>query len=318
MNVEITGKGTILMGSKFAADGPSDREVLFVSHAHWDHLAGLKRRVLESQTVVSSAATLDLASELLGFRPRNAFALEHNKSFRAGDEHLTIYPANHILGSAQALVETKQGSVGYTGDFKQPDTPVLQPDTLVIEATYGAPMYQRQLGEAEVAFVEIVEKCLKNGPLTVYAYAAKAQEAMSLLNGFVDANFLLDEECHKMAQVYSKHGYKLPRFHQLSAAKELDITFGSNTVIFKTLGKSNEKCIGTKIVLSGWSPSVINTIRGGYMIRLSDHADFTQLLQYVEESRPKIVYTDGSRSSYAQVLAKAIEKRLGITARAAP
>jgi putative mRNA 3-end processing factor len=306
------------MGSKFAADGPSDREVLFVSHAHWDHLAGLKRRSSEKQIIVSSAATLDLASELLGFMPRNALALEPNRRFQVGDECLTIYPANHILGSAQALVETKQGSVGYTGDFKQPDTPVMQPDALVIEATYGAPMYQRQLGEAEVAFVEIVEKCLKNGPLTVYAYAAKVQEAMSLLNGFVDADFLLDKECHKMAQVYSRHGYRLPQFHQLGAAKDSDRSSGSNKVIFKTLGKSNEKCSGTKIILSGWSSSVVNTIRGGYMIRLSDHADFTQLLQYVEESRPRIVYTDGSRSSYAQVLAKAIEKRLGITARAAP
>ena len=62
---------------------------------------------------------------------------------------MTLYPAGHCLGSAQALVESKETGerLLYTGDIKSRTSPTNEPlevvpcDTLVIEATYGKPEY---------------------------------------------------------------------------------------------------------------------------------------------------------------------------------
>lgn len=306
--VEMNEMGAILIGGEIAADGPCHGRTLFVSHAHSDHLGGLKKR-MGGRTVVCTAPTYDLAAYALGFRPWGVRVVEYNRPVELSEEKLTLYPSTHILGSAQALVETKHGSVVYTGDFKQPNTPIIEADVLVIEATYGAPSYTREVGDAEVALVEAVEKHVKEGPVCVYGYASKVQEALSILKGFVDADFLLDRTCEKVAQIYLKHGFKLPRYRPLNGEKP-----GSGCVIFKTLKHAGERFEGIKIILTGWSPRLVAKIRGGYMIRLSDHADYTQLLEYVECAKPKVVYTDGWRSNYAAVFAKEIERRLGIRA----
>ncbi|HML02483.1 MAG TPA: hypothetical protein VK487_03815, partial [Candidatus Bathyarchaeia archaeon] len=55
-----------------------------------------------------------------------------------------------------------------------------------------------------------------------------------------------------------------------------------------------------------------------YVLALSDHSDFNGLLQYVEESKPKLVITDNFRAGDAQVLAQEIQKRLGIKSLSLP
>jgi putative mRNA 3-end processing factor len=311
-DVSINSKGAILIGSEFAADGPCSERTLFVSHAHSDHIGGLRRRGGSRETLCTPA-TYDLACHTLGYRPSGVRTVGYSKPVTYGEETLTLYPATHILGSAQALVETRFGSVAYTGDFKQPGTPILGADVLIMEATYGAPIYRREVGDAEVALVETVEKHLHDGPICIYGYTSKVQEALAILRGFIDAEFLLDSACDKVAKIYLKHGFKLPKYNLLDQEK-----VEGRSVVFKSLSKARERFHGTKIVLTGWAPSLVTRVEGGYMIRLSDHADYNQLLNYVEEARPKVVYTDGWRSSYAKVLAKEIENRLGIKAHPLP
>jgi putative mRNA 3-end processing factor len=55
-----------------------------------------------------------------------------------------------------------------------------------------------------------------------------------------------------------------------------------------------------------------------HVVALSDHADFKELLEYVRESKPKLVITDNYRVGGAKALAHEIEKRLAIPAKALP
>lgn len=55
-----------------------------------------------------------------------------------------------------------------------------------------------------------------------------------------------------------------------------------------------------------------------YVIALSDHSDFNELLEYVKRCSPRMVITDRYRSEAANILAHEIEKRLKIPAKAAP
>ncbi|MCL5788359.1 MAG: MBL fold metallo-hydrolase [Candidatus Marsarchaeota archaeon] len=315
-SVKISRSGTIELEETIACDGPTSKKHLFVSHAHSDHLGGVRKQVKSDGLVLATKETCDLASHLLGVdRKRGFVEIEYQKPFQIDESNITFFRANHILGAAQILLESPQGSVVYTGDFKQPGTPVIGADVLVIESTYGAPIYRRTPGEAEVALVETVVKLLKTGPVTVYAYAAKVQEAMSLLDGFVNTEFFLDDACYSVAKIYARHGYKLPRFHSLSNCSPEK---SSQAVFFKSMRGSANHSSGSKVVLTGWAPTTVSPIEGGYMIRFSDHADFDQLIDYIRECSPKLVVTDSSRSGYAAILASYVNKKLGLKAKCMP
>ena len=75
-----------------------------------------------------------------------------------------------------------------------------------------------------------------------------------------------------------------------------------------------------KIMVSGWEFAEPCRQIGEkeYVIALSDHSDFEELIDYVRRCRPKLVITDNYRIGYAKVLAKEIKRRLGIRAIAAP
>ncbi|OYT51959.1 MAG: hypothetical protein B6U76_10410 [Desulfurococcales archaeon ex4484_217_2] len=74
------------------------------------------------------------------------------------------------------------------------------------------------------------------------------------------------------------------------------------------------------IILTGWEfkEPLRRLNNKTYIVALSDHADFEQLLEYVEESKPKVVVTDASREGSAHILAREIRKRLSIPAIALP
>src|SRR6476469_3660811 len=78
-------------------DPHSSRPVAFVSHAHSDHIG-------RHEHVLATAAT----AAMMRLRGRTAprfRTLEFGRRFPFGDAQVTLYPAGHILGSAQILVE---------------------------------------------------------------------------------------------------------------------------------------------------------------------------------------------------------------------
>ena len=62
--------------------------------------------------------------------------------------NITLYPAGHILGSAQILLENKKNKVLITGDYKtvSDDTAqsfeLVKTETLITEATFGLPIFK--------------------------------------------------------------------------------------------------------------------------------------------------------------------------------
>src|SRR5690606_15344935 len=92
----------------------------FVSHAHFDHLAPHAevlcsegtRRLMQERMNTSTAAGAAPA------RIEHVLPFGHTERFTAAS-HITLHPAGHIFGSAQALiVHEEHGSLLYTGDFK--------------------------------------------------------------------------------------------------------------------------------------------------------------------------------------------------------
>lgn len=311
--VDITAEGAILLGKSFAVDSHEDRSVRVISHAHYDHLLKIEKSVLRSKFIVGTKVTLDLAVEL-GYISRDLLALyikklrplEYYEVFEIDNEKLTLYPAEHIPGASQVLVEVDGLRLAYTGDFKFPGTPVIEePDVLVIESTYGNPSHVRPFKDSVPRYLAdlVAEGLLKYGRVNLYGYHGKLQEAMKILrdNG-IDALFVLTEKVCRATKVLEKYGMNFGNY----ICNEGPL-YTERAVFFKHFASARYRRLDGEslhIILSGWEfrEPVRKIDDFSYVVALSDHADYSDLISYVKKSNPGLVVVDGYRDGDARGL----------------
>lgn len=131
--------GVSLPGHRLWLDPLVVRTFAFISHAHTDHARRHKEALLTPQT-------LALIPE--SRRPRGWRMLGYHETMRRGQAAVTLYPAGHMLGSAQLLFEHHGTTLLYTGDIKLRQaggvapTHIPKADVLIIETTYGRPHFR--------------------------------------------------------------------------------------------------------------------------------------------------------------------------------
>jgi putative mRNA 3-end processing factor len=313
------------LGDSVACDAfCADRPLRIVTHAHADHLGGLRKSLRCCQKVLMTPATRDLAETLndtLTLKDAPIETLEYGKTLMFGEEKITLTKADHILGAAQVLVEDAGGiRIAYTGDFRIDGTPVVESDVLVVEATYGSPSCRRNFDvDVRKLLVSMVERRLRGGAVYVFGYYGKLQEVMQLLReADVSVPFVMPQRMHDVTKVCERHGMKLgctalstePDGHEL-LEKNLPCVAFYHMNARDHVGQKN-----ARITVSGWefnSPCKQIGDRE-YLVALSDHSDFDGLIEYVKQSKAKQVITDNYRVSHGAVLAKEIHKRLGVCA----
>jgi len=328
--VDITPRGAVLLGKYTACDAFNEANPLrVVTHAHSDHMLGLKESLENCEAVLMTPATKDLIDALKGplfLMRRNVRPLRYGELFSYRDEKLTFHLADHILGAAQVLVEDAEGTrILYTGDFRLRGTPIIESDILVMEATYGNPSRVRPFKKTiESNLVSLVEQGLKSGPVYLFTYYGKIQETMQILHkAGVKAPFIVPEKVFHVSKICEKHGMRLGRHLLLSSdenAKTI-IQEGKPYLAFYHMGSRRYVGKGAfRIYVSGWEfrAPYRQISEKEYILSLSDHSDFEGLLGYVKGSRPKLVITDNYRIGDAKTLAKEIEKRLKIPAKPLP
>ncbi len=325
----VSSRGAILLGNYVACDAFDEGKPLrVVTHAHYDHMLGLQESLKRCEAVMMTPATKDLIDVMKGplfLMAGDVKTLEYEQASTYRDERLTLYYANHILGSAQVLVEDDEGTrVLYTSDFRVPKTSIVEADALVIEATYGNPGRTRPFERTvEDALISLVEQGLKQGPVCVFGYHGKLQEVMQILHSAgVRAPFITPEKVFHVSKVCERHGMRLGRY-LLSIDERARSTVERREphVAFYHMG--SKRYVGKdalRIYVSGWefgSPCR-KIAENEYIVALSDHSDFEGLLKYIRESKPKLVITDNYRIGDAETLAKQVQKRLGIPAKPLP
>lgn len=329
MKATVTAKGAILLGKYVACDAFDESMPLrVVTHAHADHLKGLRRSLRTCEKVLLTEATKDLVDVLRGplfLMGGDVKTLGYGKTLQYGEERITFFKADHILGAAQVLVEDAEGArIVFTGDFRIDDTPVLDADLLVIEATYGTPSCNRSFSRnVRDLLVSLVEEGLKEGPVYVFGYHGKLQEIMHVLYmAGVKVPFIVPERVFHVCKICERHGMRLGHL-MLSREKEAkEILDGDTSCVAFHHMASRKKVTshGFRIYVSGWqfSSPCREIAEREYVVALSDHSDFDGLIEYVRRSKPKLVITDNSRAGHAETLAKEIRKRFGISTMALP
>jgi putative mRNA 3-end processing factor len=325
----VTKSGAVLLGDSVACDAhdPS-RPLRVVTHAHADHLYGLRSSLKGCEKVLMTKATRDLTQTLNGSLKLKdtpvVKTLEYGKVIKYGDEKISFFKADHILGACQVLVEDAGGiRIVWTGDFRLDGTPVVDCDVLVVEATYGSPSCRRNFNvDVRELLVSMIEQRLRGGTVYVFGYHGKLQEVMKILrNADVEVPFVMPERVYEVTKVCEKHGMKLGCL-SLSTDNEGHELLDGNLPCVAFYHMNQRQHVGlrnARICVSGWE--FRNPCRQigdrEHLVALSDHSDFDGLIEYVKQSGAKQVITDNFRSN-GDALAREINKRLGIVAVAMP
>src|SRR5277367_962037 len=160
MVVEFHEAGLYLPQISLWLDATTDCAATWISHGHSDHSRGCHGLVLGTPAPLRFS-NIRLPAPSGEPEPRE-LPLPCGESVEWNGARLTAYPAGHILGAAQLLIEYQSERLVYTGDVKL--RPPLCGETalpvpchhLIIESTFGLPIYQllsrEQAGERIVRF----------------------------------------------------------------------------------------------------------------------------------------------------------------------
>jgi Cft2 family RNA processing exonuclease len=262
----------------------------FVSHAHSDHIASHRE-------IIATRETASLMRLRVGGR-RQEIILKYGEPYAAdwGCE-VKLYPAGHIYGSSMFHATTERGSLLYTGDFKlrpslaAENCATPRADVLIMETTFGLPRYAFPPQEKiDRDIVDFCRQALEDRVTPVlFAYSlGKTQELLQIV-GRAGLPVMLHLHSYRMTQRCAELGMKLPPFSLL------DTRAYAGHVIIAPPGQSTLDWINPKrtAIATGWAMDhgAIYQSRVDAAFPLSDHADFPDLLAFVEKVQPKIVYT---------------------------
>jgi putative mRNA 3-end processing factor len=326
----INRSGAVLLGNYLSCDGFDIKRVAgAITHFHGDHLNEFENSLGTYREIFVTKATRDLLIALKGdwlqYR-RNLIDKPYLKPFDYEDEKITLYPVTHVLGSARIYLETQAGKVLYTGDFRLENTPAIEADVLVIEATYGDPAYVRSYSRdsAVQALVSQTKKELKQGAVCILASRGKIQEVMNILyKADLGVPFLCHPNLSRLAEVYRKYGVETgnPLTIGRKEAEEIIAKRQPHVAFYSLNSRIHAERIYMRIAVSGWDtskPVFYKVTKNEYAVSLSDHCDFKELVEYVKQTDPKLVIADNYRCANATTFAKVIKKQLKIDAKALP
>lgn len=229
------------------------------------------------------------------------------EQFEIGDVTFTFYPAGHILGSAQVLMEYKGERIVVTGDYKRGSDPtcedfeVVECDILVTEATFGLPVFQHPDPRDEIQkLLQSVERNPDRAHL-VGAYAlGKAQRVIKLLReaGY-DKTIYLHGAQRKLCDLYQDFGIDLGPLENVGHKKKED--FHGEIIIAPPSAlkdKWSRRFPDPVICMaSGWMQVKQRAKQRGVELPLviSDHSDWNELRQTIHDTKAHTIWVTHGR-----------------------
>jgi len=285
-------RGVYLPKQDFWLDPWDAKCFAFVSHAHSDHIAPHEEVILSEQTAVL------MRKRLPGIRTEHCLLFRERQIVHGLD--IMLLPAGHIFGSAQLFLFAGDETLLYSGDFKLRRAKSAESaewrhaDTLILETTFGLPRYQFPPTEQVVdQIVAFCRETIEDGhvPVLLGYSLGKAQEILCSLEG-AGLTPMLHGSVYQMTRVYEKLGQSFCKY----------LRYNANDVAGKVLvcpPSAKQSCMLEKIprkrvaMLSGWAidPNAIYRYQVDAAFPLSDHADYNDLVRYVDLVRPKRVLT---------------------------
>lgn len=270
----------------FYIDPVKPVQTAVISHAHADHA------IPGNNDVYCTEATSLFMKQRYGKNAAKFFNLAgYNKPFTIGGVQITFIPAGHMLGSAQILMEYQGVKYLYTGDYKlQPDATCeplewVKTDVLITESTFANPAILHPDPIEEIGKLNDIKVNILLG-----AYGlGKSQRLINLINEHVpQKTLLIHHSIMPLNGVYQKMGVDIGK-HQLYSRKLMKEQKEYVYIVPPFTFESYYRAVGVKrLFASGWKNLQVNQ---NDTLFISDHADWNDILQTVEKTAPKQVWT---------------------------
>jgi putative mRNA 3-end processing factor len=279
-----------------------------ITHGHADHARAGHGAVLATRE------TLDIMAERYGLEFAGATqAAAYGEAVPRDDVEITLVPAGHVLGSAQAVVRWKGLTMVVSGDYKRrrdPTCPPFEPvpcDVFISEATFGLPVFRHPDDKDEIArLLRSVAQFPERSHL-IGAYAlGKAQRIIRLLReaGW-DKTIYVHGALERLNALYEKHGVALGPLAPATTGAKTDFAGAIIIAPPSTLQDRWSRRFPDPVpaFASGWMQIRARAKQRGVELPLviSDHADWDELTSTVDELRPgELWITHGREEALAR------------------
>ena len=284
--------GVYLPEQRLWLDPKRPRPRAVISHAHGDHVAA-------HPLAYATPATRRLVTHRQR-TPTPIEAIPYGEPLELDSCRLTLYPAGHVLGSAQTLVETDFGRVLYTGDLKtragytSAPAATVQADVLIIESTFGKPHYRfPETAEVLAALIAWCREALDLGatPVLLGYTLGKGQEILAALSdeGF---DIVLHPALFAVTEVYRELGCTFPAHRRFEGPQSGPVVVLAPPSATRRWLREYPGAFKTA-ALTGWAMdrSLRQRLDVDAVFPLSDHADFEELCRYAEQVSASMTYT---------------------------
>ena len=285
---------------------PVDRAV--ITHGHADHArAG-------HGVAVATPQTLDIMACRYGedFTGRRQ-PLAYGESLTRDGVEVSLVPAGHVLGSAQAVVRWKGLTMVVSGDYKRAADPTCIPfepvpcDVFVTEATFGLPVFcfPPAADEADKLLASVAQFPDRAHIVGAYALGKAQRLIRTLRDRGWDGPIYVHGAMERLNALYERWGVDLGQILPATTGRKADF---AGAIIVAPPSATQDR----------WSrrfPDPVLSFASGWMrvrararqravelpLILSDHADWGELTGTIAEVRPGEVWiTHGREEALAR------------------
>ena len=302
----LTEQGLYCPQGDFHIDPHVAVERAVVTHGHADHCRAGHRAILATPDTVAIAKTR-YGDDAFG----TADALGYGERRRIKDVEVTLFPAGHVLGSAQVLIEHKGARAVVSGDYKRRGDPSCQTfelvpcDLFVTEATFGLPVFTHPPAAEEIAKLLRSVETFPDATHVIGTYAlGKAQRLIAELRAAGwDAPLYIHGALRRLCDLYETLGIPLGPLEDatIKGDKTKGGRFRGGIVLAPPSAIADRwarRLPEAKVAMaSGWMRVRQRAKQRGVELPLviSDHADWPELTATIQETGADDVWvTHGS------------------------
>ena len=279
---------------------PVERAV--ITHGHADHARAGHGQVLATPETLA----------IMGVRYGEGFAgdahaLSYGERAERDGVDLSLVPAGHVLGSAQAVVRWRGLTMVVSGDYKRrrdPTCPPFEPvpcDVFITEATFGLPVFRHPSDAGEIEKLLDSVRQFPERTHVVGAYAlGKAQRVIRLLReaGW-DAPIHTHGALDRLNHLYRSFGVDLGPLEAATGASRQALAGAIVIAPPSALATPWSRRVADPVdaFASGWMRIRARARQRGVELPLviSDHADWDELTATIEEVVPGEVWITHGR-----------------------
>ncbi|MEA2071507.1 MAG: MBL fold metallo-hydrolase [Asgard group archaeon] len=324
LHIHLPENKLVVIDSKIVTIPPNAQTI--VSHAHSDHYAAFNshtktyatKPTIELFTTLNKTITEDTYQEMPFHQPK----ILHQKDTEIS---LNLIPSGHILGSASVIINNDGQKILFSSDIggdglisisNKLETP--QADILIIEATFGSKdiiFPQREVISMDILKWAASVAKQKMNSVFFAGQIGSAQELVKIFNSMSNLRVITHGKITAICDIYQKNGISLDYIDSRSVEGR-EILKDGEAVIIMSRGKKivpyfmkeHRNC---KQAIATGMAAKFQFRNYDAAFPLSSHANYRDLLKYVNTVNPKEVYTI---FGYDKKFAKTISKEFGIPA----